>query len=1526
MKLKKGFFAHLTALFLTAGLLAGALALFKDGGEAAYAATSWSPVEDALLDIEGTTLRGFKPDAAIPDKYELVIPESVTAIADNAFESQSGIVRVVLPASLVSIGSDAFRDCTGIVEAVSKSSEITLIENGTNYGRVSFYAKSIINVPDSASGEAPTNIVYSGDYAFCKANLTEDKGNYLIGYLGDSNELSLPADFSGAGYSVYSYAFNGLDIIGVDAANANITAIGDYAFAECSHLINVKLPETVISIGYAAFMRDAALTTVNMPAALTVIDDYAFNECAALTGTLNFPAGLKSIGSLAFYGCGITGVDFAEPATDTVEKSLTLNRQAFMNCTSLAVVELPEQLDAMYLQVFYGCTGLQYVYIPDGVTFSARAASGDAIVYFDSNTWLVFGNYSAYNTARNANYVKNHAARMTFTVTVNYYGGENGALTASSVRLANREYNLMQDANKSWSYATGNYFPTQVGYSESVWYSEASYGSRVGVADVTAMLDGIAENKIDLYAKYLAKPALTVKALTYTGTEFNPGDFIDGASLSNDYNVVFADNAQAIDAGDYNIVVSVANESAYGAWAEPVTQQVTVNRKTVDLANEAVWSAQGGSAFGDNRIYEYRNASGDASRFLLSPVAPSGYTLYSVYDLKNSVTNRTGNNITAIIAPNPAFRNITYSDNTASAENKYTSTATISADGNYLFFSGGATEIVNATLGLKISVNANGTSATLEKTWYIVNSLNELYMPGTSNPYSISGWKYNDGAAANPVAPDLHYGNENEITFNITGTVQNINGSGVWSVNNADYSRFGYYINTSMPAGTYTVIFNIPTAENNGETLYAHQSDPYTFTVDTADFKEEWAQDAYAKLIDGEYRYAANTIQLYRYGVTGALNPDLEVWTNAVMSSFNPEKSGYWAEAENAGYSDARFEVSYNLLRMPIRRYYTFDELSRDNTLARPVAADVYTVYYQLSAKNYKPLVNEADNAEREHYKFKVTVYDVVKSPVIEDIRYSANGSTQYVAPNPHYTIEYVGQGNNSPVYTEVGDGYKVKLNLNTPETYRWENGAKTALEITFSVLPALNNVVVELSYSGWNYGDYGADEARKPVFGVNFVDKNDPGFYTFTLISDKDGAEYVYGASGNKGFGGAPVGTYTLRATAKGSTNWEPVTREIKFEIYRGYNSWTVTPSVMQWTYKSFDKNVNHILGTAKIADARDGKPAVVFSVSTDAAGEKPVKGLEAFYAVDGVVLSDLAADYLKNLKVGTYYLWAHVADTEQYRELDGQAVFAVAVADNCFDEAPVIEAWIVGKYDPEVNTISAKAHFGSQIDYVITVAGESDNVVYDSVKGINKLADAKVGLYELKAYVANTDDYKAIEGYSVLFNVFEKTGLPWWAVLLIVVAVLAAVVIIFYILHEKGVLQMLTGKMIVALRTRVTVDATIAAVRANKVAAESRRSIAKARLQDANEARRRKMEEQKNMSLEEQAAALDEQAREAAEGAEKLDKKATRIKKRADRMRKQAERAQTAANNESAGADDAQSSEIANDSINNDQNPGQG
>ena len=59
-----------------------------------------------------------------------------------------------------------------------------------------------------------------------------------------------------------------------------------------------------------------------------------------------------------------------------------------------------------------------------------------------------------------------------------------------------------------------------------------------------------------------------------------------------------------------------------------------------------------------------------------------------------------------------------------------------------------------------------------------------------------------------------------------------------------------------------------------------------------------------------------------------------------------------------------------------------------------------------------------------------------------------------------------------------------------------------------------------------------------------------------------------------------------------------------------------------------------------------------------------------------------------------------------------------------------------------------------------------------------------------------------------------------------------------IFGILHQKGILQMLTGKVIVSMRTRANVDATLAAIRAAKVAREAQESVAAAKAREAEEA----------------------------------------------------------------------------------------
>ena len=84
----------------------------------------------------------------------------------------------------------------------------------------------------------------------------------------------------------------------------SITAIGDYAFAECPLLETVSLPNSVTTIGKNAFSSCASLTSAKLSAALTEIPAELFAGCSRLS-TVNIPATVTKIGARAFSRCAL---------------------------------------------------------------------------------------------------------------------------------------------------------------------------------------------------------------------------------------------------------------------------------------------------------------------------------------------------------------------------------------------------------------------------------------------------------------------------------------------------------------------------------------------------------------------------------------------------------------------------------------------------------------------------------------------------------------------------------------------------------------------------------------------------------------------------------------------------------------------------------------------------------------------------------------------------------------------------------------------------------------------------------------------------------------------------------------------------------------------------------------------------------------------------------------------------------------------------------------------------------------------
>ena len=87
---------------------------------------------------------------------------------------------------------------------------------------------------------ADEDVFTSGDYQYC---ILEDGTAEITRYSGEDSVLKIPNTLDGK----------------------TVTSIGDGAFAECSSLTNIELPDSVTSIGDNAFSDCSSLTRSELP-------------------------------------------------------------------------------------------------------------------------------------------------------------------------------------------------------------------------------------------------------------------------------------------------------------------------------------------------------------------------------------------------------------------------------------------------------------------------------------------------------------------------------------------------------------------------------------------------------------------------------------------------------------------------------------------------------------------------------------------------------------------------------------------------------------------------------------------------------------------------------------------------------------------------------------------------------------------------------------------------------------------------------------------------------------------------------------------------------------------------------------------------------------------------------------------------------------------------------------------------------------------------------------------------------------
>ena len=163
-----------------------------------------------------------------------------------------------------------------------------------------------------------------------------DDGTYatVVGYVGTDTKVEIADTYEGVPVvEIYEGAFQYKKIIKEVKIPDSVTSIGSSAFYQCSSLTSVVIGDSVTSIGDSAFFWCDNLTSVEIGNSVTSIGDYAFYNCYNLT-SVEIPDSVTNIGDSAFYGCtGLTDVYYTGTAEQWQQISIGHSNSSLTSAT-----------------------------------------------------------------------------------------------------------------------------------------------------------------------------------------------------------------------------------------------------------------------------------------------------------------------------------------------------------------------------------------------------------------------------------------------------------------------------------------------------------------------------------------------------------------------------------------------------------------------------------------------------------------------------------------------------------------------------------------------------------------------------------------------------------------------------------------------------------------------------------------------------------------------------------------------------------------------------------------------------------------------------------------------------------------------------------------------------------------------------------------------------------------------------------------------------------------------------------------
>lgn len=320
-------------------------------------------------------------DSAFADSKiaSISLPNTIESIGGKAFANCQKLTAIKLPSSLKTLGAGAFLDCGSLTLVQARSTIPPTGLNSTTFNTQPIIQVSVESYEAYKAAEfwrdqniQPIKEDYLGTDGLQATYSSTENGNTaaITGYTGNATDITIvPYVYHGgvvyAVTEIYSNVFATSPITSINLPKT-LKIIGGYeydagqtdgAFYKCTELKSITIPASVTTIERGAFMGSGiSKITFEEGSNLSLIEHEAFVDCTNLYSII-LPNGLTTIDGKTFVGCtSLTSVVLPNSLT-------TIDGSAFAGCISLTTITIPASVTSVGETIFEECTNLTKIYM-----------------------------------------------------------------------------------------------------------------------------------------------------------------------------------------------------------------------------------------------------------------------------------------------------------------------------------------------------------------------------------------------------------------------------------------------------------------------------------------------------------------------------------------------------------------------------------------------------------------------------------------------------------------------------------------------------------------------------------------------------------------------------------------------------------------------------------------------------------------------------------------------------------------------------------------------------------------------------------------------------------------------------------------------------------------------------------------------------------------------------------------------------------------------------------------------------------